>query len=255
MKRVVIFLCTLVLLKGSLQAVEFTAKAGLAQQQLSGFISNIYSESTFENDLAYDKSYTSLFSLELRDIYIPNIKLLYFNTQESASSTLTQSIVIAQNRFEKDSNVFSQIKYNQFNALLYKDFFLKGNYILSNSLYTGDIEIDLGINTQYTRWDFNIQSLTNPTQPKAWIDVKSFIASPYLAFKYYFYRIKMELFGDALAYKDEKILHYGATIEYNFARGILLSVGYTYNEFELTEKKDKVNFKSSGMNFMFGYRF
>jgi len=255
MKKVVAFLCILILFGEMAEAVELTLKAGLSKQQLSGSIDNINAKSTFENDFAYDTTDTSTFSLELRDIYIPNIKILYFNIQESASNTLQQDIVVAQNSFAKGSDIFSEIEYKQLNALFYEDFLFKGDYLFANTLYSGDLEIDLGLNAQYTQWNFDVESLTNPTQPKAWIHIKSNLISPYIAFKYYVSHIQIELFGDALAYKDEKVIHYGGDIQYHFERGIILSVGYTYNEFELTEKEDDVTFNSYGVDFMFGYRF
>ena len=255
MKRFFTLLFLFIVFGSSSQAIELELTAGLAQQNISGYINNVDSKSKFKNDLSYDQTYSSLFSLELRDMYIPNIKILYMNTQESATATLQKSIVIAKNQFDQNSSVFSEIEYKQFNAIVYKEFLMKGTYLAENALYSGDLEIDLGVNTQYTKWNFNIKNMTNTTQPEAWIHIKSFIASPYLALKYYLYNIKVEIFGDALAYKDEKVLHYGVNLAYTFDMGIVLSVGYNYNEFELTEHEDKINYASSGVDFMFGYRF
>ena len=255
MKKFLFVLFLLIMLEIVSQAVEVEVKAGLAKQDILGHINNIDSKTTFKDDLSYDQTYSSLLSLEFRDIYIPNIKLIYMNTQESASTTLQKSVVVANCRFDQNSSVFSEIEYTQFNALIYKDFLMKGGYLVGNAFYSGDLEIDLGANTQYTQWSFNMKNLTNTTEPDAWIHVKSFIASPYIALKYYLYNIRVELFGDALAYKDEKVLHYGANIVYTFDMGIILSLAYTHNEFELTEKEDKINYTTSGVNFMFGYRF
>jgi len=256
MKRFFTIFIMIILFEEYIFAVDIEFKAGLTQQQLSGSISNINSDTAFENELAYDTTYSSLFSLEFRDMnYIPNIKLSYMNTQESSSAVLDKTIVIANSRFDQNSSVFSEIDYKQFNALIYKDFFLQGTYLFDGMFYSGDIEMDLGINVQYTQWNFDIKNISNPTQAVSYIYVNSFIASPSLAVKYYLYHVSMEIFADALAYQDEKVLHYGANISYNFDTGVVVSLAYNYNKFELTEKEDKVDFSTAGVTFMFGYHF
>ena len=242
---------------GWLSRLDTKVEVGLYQPILSGDIVNLVAPSTFKNDFAYHDAKASLFALSLRHDYdyIPNIKLSYFNMQDSKSATLSQTAKVADGTFS--GAVSSKIDYQVFSLLLYKGFKLKGRKtsLFGRRFYSGDLEFDIGLNTQLFQWRFDVQNLSNLTQAPSWITVSEFIPLPYAGMKYYWYDYTVSVDVAALAFSRAKSTLYKASVDYLLVDNLYLSAGYLYEQFKVLEGSDTVNFTSSGLKVSFKYGF
>lgn len=231
--------------------IDTRIEAGILLLDTGGDISNTTSISSFRDDLGYMKLKSSYLGVEIlvNYDYMPNLHIDYFNLSDNKDEKLTKTIKIADGTFETNSSVSTDMKYEVYNAILYQDFKIKGKVfsIFSKNYYTGDIEFDAGINTKKIHWKFNIQD--------SWIRVDKLIFLPYLGFKYYLYNLIVYGEVSALAFNRAESTAYQAGIEYNVVDRLYLVGGYFYEDFEVLEKKDTVNFNSSGYKLSFKYSF
>ena len=237
--------------------MDIKIEAGLFLSNLSGDISNTSSTTNFENDLNFDKSSASYFSLEYRlDYdYVPNFYISYYNMKDNTDSTLLNTKTIADEDYT--SSVSSIVEYDSLSAIIYQDFLVKGKAIsfLENKFYPGDIEFDIGINVKMLTWQYNIQDKTNLTISKSWITVNEFIPLPYFGFKYYRYNIILHGDISTLSFNRAKATSAQIALDYRLVSGLYLSCGYLYEKFDVVEDNDTVIFNASGIKFSFKYKF
>lgn len=237
-------------------SAEFEASIYLPQ--ISGTIDNS-NKSDFHDDFGYDDATASYFSLDLTlDYdYVPNLYISYFNMQESNNAIMTQSVTVAQSTYDTNSSLSTTIDFQVFDAILYQDFKLKGKQfsLFGSSLYSGDIEIDLGIDTKVVAWKYQVENLTTPTDSDSWIKVNSILFLPYAGIKYYLYDLTLYANGSALSVSSTKATAFQAGLDYRLFSGLSLSASYLYNQFEAQEEEDTVNFTTNGYKFGLKYTF
>jgi hypothetical protein len=237
--------------------VNTTLEVGIFLPTINGSITNIEGPSDFQNDLAFSTSKATYISadFQLHQDYIPNIYFGYFNMQANASASLTKTIRVATVDF--NSSVFSQIDYQVFNALLYKDFKLSGKMmsLFGKAYYSGDLEFDIGLNTKLFMWKYQIQDLSKSTQAPSWIEVNELIPLPYFGVKYHLYNLKVYTDISTLAFSNAKSTSYQYGLSYRVVDGLYLSAAYFSEEFEVVENLDIVEFQTDGYKFSFKYAF
>ena len=231
-------------------------EAGIYSSSISGDISNISTVTDFST-LGLDDSRASFFSLSLRPEkkYIPNIKLSYFNMKENSDVVLTDTTTIADEDF--NTSISTSTSYYNINALLYKDLAIKGKIVsvFGNKIYTGDLEFDVGINIKYLNWKYQVSDKMNLTRADSWIEIGQFISLPYLGVKYYRYNLLIYADISALSFQKAEATQLEFGIDYRMVDGLFLSMGYIYEDFDVLEDNDTVNFKTSGPKFSFKYAF
>ena len=238
---------------------QFKLEAGLFLPTINGDISNTIENTEFKNDLGFDKSSASYFSLEYRlnYDYIPNFYISYFNLQEKADSTLSKSVEIANDAYSIGTKISSTLEYSSINAIIYQDFTIKGytTVISGTKFYPGDIEFDIGLNVKSLIYKYSVQNKNDLTKPASWIEINGLIPLPYFGFKYYRYNIL--LYGDisALSFSEAKSTTAQIALDYRIVSGLYVSVGYLYEKFELVEDDDTIIFNTSGFKYSFKYKF
>lgn len=237
--------------------IDTTLEVGIFSPTVSGTISNIQGPADFQNDLAYSDAQATYLSadIQIHYDYAPNISFGYFNMQDSATATLTKTIRVATVDF--NSSVFSQIDYQVFNALIYKDFMIKGEMssFFGKPFYSGDLEFDVGLNTKLFMWKYQIEDLSAPTQVPSWIEVNELIPLPYFGIRYHLYDLKIYADISTLAFSSAKSTSFQYGISYRVVDGLSLSAGYLSEEFEAVEYKDSVVFQTDGYKFSVKYAF
>jgi len=232
-------------------------EAGMYIPTLSGTIENIHGISDFSQDFGYTDAKASYFSIELRHNYdyIPNLYLSYFNMQDSQSATLTKTVQIVDKSFNSD--VFTTIDYQVSDATLYQDLQLKGQVfkLFGRKFYTGDLEFDIGLSAKLLKWHYEVKDLTDLARASAWIDVNELIPLPYFGVKYFYYDLMIYTNINDLAFSKAKSSAYRAGIDYRVVGGLYLSASYLYEQFNVVEQQDTVEFKTSGLKFSFKYAF
>lgn len=234
-------------------------EVGLYLPTSSGTISNLTSKSNFQDDFGYSDAKATYAALSLTHDYnyIPNLRLSYFNMQDNKSVTLSKIVKVADGTFDANSSVASVIDYQVFSAILYQDLKLKGKMfsLFGKPFYSGDLEFDLGLNAKITRWNYQVQDLTNLSKTPSWIRVSEFIPLPYIGMRYYLYDLVLSADASALAFSRAQSATYQASVDYRAVKGLHLSAGYIYEEFKVLEKEDTVDFKTAGYKFSFKYTF
>ena len=237
--------------------INVKVEAGLYLPLEGGTIENIQGTSDFSKDFAYNRGEASYFSLEVvHDYdYVPNLYISYFNMQDSQSATLTKTVQVASKDFSSD--VLSTIDYHVFEATVSQDFLLKGNTFtfLGSNYYTGDLEFDVGLSAKLFHWYYEVKDLSNTSRSPAWIKADESIPSPYLGIKYFLYNFNFYANASDLAFSRAKSSTYRAGIDYRVTSSLYLNAAYIYEEFDVVEKKDKIDFKTSGYKFGFKYEF
>ena len=140
--------------------------------------------------------------------------------------------------------------------MIYEDILLKGKVInfSGKRFYTGDIEFDIGFDTKYVSWKYNIVDKVD-SRNYSWIKVNEFIPLPHMGFKYYRYKLTAYANVSALSFQDANSMSVRAGIDYNFVDGFYLNVGYVYENFDVLEDSDFVYFQADGVKVGFKYRF
>ncbi len=237
--------------------IDTKIEAGIYMPTLNGSINNHQSSSDISKDYGFTNTTASYLSLLLLlDYpYIPNLSIDYFYMQENEDTVLNKTVAVADGTFS--SSISSKIDYNVLNAVFFQDFKKKGSFfsLFGKRYYTGDLEFDVGINTKYISWKFEIQDKTNLNQSPSWIYVNEFIALPYLGFKYYLYNLSIYSNISALSLMDAKSMNYQIALSYRVINGLYLNGAYIHEEFKAIEKSDTVEFNTSGYKFSFIYAF
>ncbi len=237
--------------------IDLKIEAGIYLPTFGGDISNVYGETTFDEDLGYNDTTASYFSLFIKHdrAYTPNLIINYFNMKDNQHTTLTNSKNLVDTSF--DSSVATVINSSVLNVVLYQDLMLKGKYLklFGTYYYTGDLEFDVGLDTKLVSWDFSIQDLTDLSKEQSWIEVSEFIPLPYLGINYYLYNLVVYANVSTLSFVDAKATSYQAGVDYRVVDGLYLSAGYLYEEFEAVEDLDTITFNTSGYKFSFKYAF
>jgi hypothetical protein len=240
-----------------LSKVDTKLEIGIYFPSSTGTISNLTSTATFDNDFGYSQSEATYIAAEIKlhYAYLPNISLGYFNMQDNSNATLTRTIRVADSDF--DGSVATQIDYQVFNLLLYKEFKIKGEMgsLFGKSIYSGDLEFDVGLNSKLFQWKYQVQDLSDVTRAPSWIEVNEFIPLPYFGIKYHWYDFKLYADISALAFSSAKSTSYQYGISYRVVSGLYLSAAYVSEEFEVVEDQDTIEFQTDGYKFSFMYAF
>jgi len=260
LKIVLLFICSLSLFAKTnpwYSRVNTKIEAGIYLPMESGYIENIQGTSNFNKDFGYKNAKASYFSLEITHDYhyVPNLYISYFNMQDNQNATLTKAIQVANQTF--DSNVLSTIDYQIFSATFYQDFQIKGEVftLFGSKHYSGDLEFDVGVTTKNFHWHYKVKDLTNLSRRASWIKVDESIPLPYLGVKYFFYKLTLYANINDLAFNSAKSSTYHAGIEYKVTKNLYLNAAYINEEFNVIEKEDTIDFKTSGYKFSFKYAF
>jgi len=258
----------LLLLLLSLQLIAFnwslSTEAALYVANFDGSIKNYKSDIKYKSDanntisLGYDGSNLSYFESELRTDrwYIPIINVSYMDiveTQDSDLNSTTHMIGIDFN-----SSVTTKTTYKVINFKLYKAFLKKGDKfkIGKRKIYVGDIEIDLGLNVKYMVYGFRAKN--NPAvkdAPVNYIDVKQFVALPYLGVRYYYYNLILHANISVLGVGRVQASNYMYGAEYRIYKRVYLGAAYFNESFKAVEKEDTVKFSTNGAKFSIKYIF
>ena len=258
MLRLLLFLFILIPLH--LQAksiIDIKPEIGIFLPEIKGTIENTQGVSDFKEDYQYEKSKASFFSLDI-DInkkYIPSLYISYLNLKTNTNSDLTKSARVADGDF--NSSVSTYIDYSIINAIIYKDFMRKGTVksIFGYQFYTGDLELDIGVNLKVLKWNFEIEDKVDLTKSSSWINAGLVIPIPYLGIQYYLYDLSIYSSISALSLSEAKLLSYQMGIDYRIVDSIYLSATYLYESFEAIEENDTINFTTAGYKFSFKYKF
>ena len=237
--------------------VNTTLEVGIYLPSISATISNISGDVDFKEDFDYSRAEASYLSadIQLAYDYVPNIAFGYFNMQDNATTTLSREVRIADADF--NSSISSQIDYQVFNLILYKDFKIKGQMksLFGKSIYSGDFEFDIGFNTKLFMWKYQVQDLTKLTVSPSWIEVNELILLPYFGFRYYWYNFRLYSSFSALAFSSAKSTSYQYGVAYRVVDGLYLSVSYLSEEFKAVESRDTIDFQTDGYKFSVKYAF
>ena len=232
-------------------------EVGMYLPSTKGTITNTQSSSDFEKDFGYEKLKASYFSLGFvfNYDYVPNIEINYFRMKDNQNTDLNRTLVIADGEF--DSSASTIINYNVLNVVVYQDFKKKGSYIpiFGKYYFSGDIELDIGVNVKMINWKFDIEDEVSLTQTPSWIRVDEFIPLPYLGVKYYLYDFVAYANISALSFREAKSISYQLGADYCVIDTLYLSVAYLSEQLESVEKKDTIEFDSSGYKLSFKYVF
>ena len=260
LKVILLFICSLSLFAQTnswYSRVNTKVEAGIYLPIESGYIENIQGTSSFTKDFDYKDAKASYFSLEITHDYdyIPNFYISYFNMQDSQSATLTKPAQVANQTF--DSNVSSTIDYQVLSATLYQDFQINGEMFtfFGSNHYSGDLEFDVGLSTKIFHWYYQVKDLTNLARKTSWIRANEFIPLPYLGLKYFLYKLTLYANVNDLAFSRAKSSTYHAGIDYRVTTNLYLNAAYINEEFNVVEKEDIIDFKTSGYKFSFKYAF
>lgn len=237
---------------------SWSLKIGANVQTLAidGAISNRVESADIRDDFGYDRTTSSNFSAELMNkrLYIPNVKLNYYNIQDNVDTTLSKSIQIAGQSYS--SSISSSFRSQVLSAVLYKDLKVKGRYFkfFKKHIYTGDIHFDVGVDFKEVDWQVNVSSATD-SSVSSWIKVHEAIILPYFSTKYYFYNLTLYANVSALSLDRAQSYSYRYGAEYLVADKIYLTFGNTYEHFRVVEKLDTIEFTTSGYTAGFKYLF
>jgi len=238
-------------------------EAGMHLATFKGNIENINSTASFENDLGYDRSFSSYFVFGLKSDYkyFPHFYVSYFNETQSKDVNTPKKIYVANAVFDTNSSLSSTIDYKVINVVLYKDLKIKGErfQFLRWNIYPGDIEFDIGMSAKIVHWKIQLTKNVNNGVYPYWIIVDETIPLPYFGFKHYFYNLRTYGSISALSLNNAKSLNYEVGIEYRLIKNLYISASYLYEGFEAVEERnahrDTVSFKTVGNKFSFKYFF
>ncbi len=238
-------------------SIDIKPEVGIFLPEIKGNIQNTQGKSDFQNDYNYEKSKASFFSLDI-DIhtnYIPNFYISYLNLKTNTNNDLNQSVRVADGDF--NSSISTYVDYSIVNLLIYQDFMKKGTFktIFGYSFYTGDLELDIGLNIKVVKWKFEVKDKIDLTKSSSWIDAGLIVPIPHLGIRYYFYNLSLYTNISALSLSEAKLLSYKMGADYRIVDSVYLSATYLYESFEAIEKNDTINFTTAGYKFSFKYKF
>jgi hypothetical protein len=238
----------------ALDDVDLEFEVGMFNASFAGDISNNTNAVTFDNDLGYDETSSSFFSLKAKfdNEYIPVMRFNYLNFSEDSSAALTGQ-KIGENFFNETVN--TSIKYRVFNSIFYYEFKAKGKKkrMFGKARYTGDFEIDLGLN--FKNIDYSYNMVGTSSNDIEYIRVKSSILLPFLAMRYYLYNLSVFADISTLSFSDIKATSYNFGIDYQMIQNLYLGLTFFYEDFEETIAADTIRFESSGLMYSVKYAF
>ena len=232
--------------------IQTKIEASLYLPNPSGTIENGVSISDIQDDFKFETAKASYFSIETTFDYdyVPNIYISYFNLNDSTNSELNSSKRVGPVDF--NSTVNTEIRYQILSGVLYQDFKNKLEFnLFGTPFYLGDLELDIGLNIEYLKWDFNIKDASQ----SRWINVNELVGRPYFGLKYYFYYLSLYANISALSINSTDSTSAQAGIDYNFDDGVSIGVGYMYENFNVVEKTDTIDYTTSGLKAGFKYTF
>jgi len=242
--------------------IEVKVEAGMHLADFGGTHSNSATGYTdYVDDFGYSDAASSYFGLEFdfNYDYIPDIDINYFNVKQTQNATLdaNKTVEVAA-KYEFTNAISSKIDYEVLNVIFHKEMKRKGKRVsfLRWRPYLGDIAFAVGLNVKIVRWHFRITDDPSPTQPVyKFVNVDEYIPLPYIKFKYFLYNLTV--FGNvsALSLVDAKSTNYEVGIEYRVMKDLYLVGSYMYEDFKAVEKKDTIDFKTTGNKFSFKYVF
>ncbi len=232
--------------------------ADLYMPKPSGSIENVASGKTNFSELGYTKSTpTSILHLNIRNRfdYIPDLKVSYFHLKDTHGSDLNKTVQIAGEDY--NASVQSDIDYSMLSAVFYKSFVLKGEYFsfFSNSIYSGDLEFQLGIDTRVLQWQYTIQDKTDLKRSPSWIQAQTVVPLVYFGANYYFYNLVLEAQTSTLAISESKIIEYNIGLKYRFGDSLYLQAGYLYSNIQFVHNEDEIDYTAKGARGGFEYFF
>ena len=218
---------------------------------------NYRAESNGTSGLNYNKSALSYFESELRTTkwYIPTVSISYMSIVETQNSDLNETHLIS---VDFNSSVTTKTSYEVINFKMFKSFFKKGDRfkVGGKKFYPGDLELDLGFNVKRMVYRFELvdKSLGDSAQLN-YIDVKQFIALPYVGVRYYFYNLILYANVSALGLSRVQASNYIYGAEYRVYKKIYMGIAYMDESFKAVEKEDTVTFSSTGTKLSVKYIF
>jgi opacity protein-like surface antigen len=234
--------------------IDFKLEIGSLEASFAGTMKDATSSTDFNKDLGYTSSKVSYFSFQARfkKMNIPTIVFTFVDFSQNENATLNNKSIIEQ---DYNESVRSTINYKALNMFLYREFKTKGSYVVffNEAYYTGDIEVDLGMNIKNITYSFYINS--NVVTKEETLNVDTNIYMPYAALKYYRYYFTFFANISDVSFSDIKSKSYNIGIEYQIMKNISVGLSYTYEDFEEKVKNDKVNFETSGNMFSVKYNF
>lgn len=233
-------------------------EAGIFLNEFDGDLRNATSRTDFADELLYKDSYASYFGLKIDNDYdfVPVVHISLIDMKQEKDAILQNTEEVAGWNF-KDS-VSSEITYRVINAVFHNSYKIKGamQKFLRWRYYSGDIEFNLGVNIKYIDYTLKIKNnWTTVPEPYAFVNVNTFVALPYIGAKYYWYDFAILAEMSALSVSETKARHYQVGAEYRVYNDLFLNASYVHEDFQATEKKDKVDFKTYGTKFSFKYVF
>ena len=257
MKNLLHLLLVVVFLHTNLSAlddVDLEFEVGMMEASFGGDVTNITNSVTFDNDLGYQDTTSSYFSIKAKfqNEWIPVIHINYKDFSEK-SDILLAGQLIGDTAFTEIVN--TNIEYTVLNSILYYEFKSKGTKkrMFGKERYTGDFEIDLGINVKNI--DYTYDMLGTVSGDSEYINVKSSILLPYVGMKYYIYYLSLFADISTLSFSDVKATSYNLGVDYQMIRNLYLGLTYFYEDFEETISNDTITFESSGLMFSVKYAF
>ena len=240
--------------------IEVKIEAGMHLADFEGKHSNSATGDTdYADDFGYSDAASSYFGLEfnLNYDYIPDIDINYFNVKQSKNADLNRTVEVAE-KYEFSDAISSKIDYEVLNVIFHKEMKRKGKRVsfLRWKFYTGDIAFGVGLNVKVVRWHFRITDDPSPTKPVyRFVKVDEYIPLPYIKFKYFFYNLSIYGNISALSLVKAKSTNYEIGMEYRVMKNLYLVGSYMYEDFQAVEKKDSIDFKTTGNKFSFKYVF
>ncbi|PHS58795.1 MAG: hypothetical protein COB17_02285 [Sulfurimonas sp.] len=257
MPKLLSFLLLLVFINVNLSAlddVDLEFEVGVMNASFSGDISNTINTLSFDSDLGIKDSTASFFGVKarFRNKWFPVININYMNFSESKNSVLSGQ-KIGDTFFSE--LVESNIKYTVLNSMLYYEFKAKGKRkrMFGKVRYTGDLEIDLGVN--FKNIDFFYDVSGTVTKDTEYIKIQSSLLLPYVAMRYYIYNLSLFTNISTLSFSDIKSTSYSFGADYQMIMNFYLGLTYFYEDFEKKILNDTIRFQSSGLMFSVKYNF
>jgi len=257
MKHLFFLLCTLLFIHTNLSAlddVDLEFEVGMTDASFGGDIANTSTTTDFDTDLGFDDTKSSYFSLKakFKPKWMPTVRVNFLNFSESSLASVVGQ-KIGDTTYTEDLQ--SDIEYRVINTLLYYEFKSRGKKkrMFGKQRYTGDMEVDIGINLKNVDFSFNTIGLT--TGDTEYINVQSSILLPYVGMRYYLYYLSVYADISTLSFSDTKATSYSFGVDYQMIRDFYIALSYFYEDFEKDIVNDTVTFETSGLIFSIKYNF
>jgi len=238
--------------------IDVKIEAGMHLSSFDGTLSNSASTPTsFKSDFGYTNTTSSYFAIDLKFDYdyVPNIDISYINVKQNQDVDLNKTMQVAS--FEFSGLTSTRIDYKVLNVVLSKEFKKKGSNISfwRWRFYPGDIEYSIGMNVKVIDWLFEIIDRKVANSEYKFDRVEAFIPLPYFGFKHYYYNWTTYAKVSALSLNEAKSTNYQIGVDYKLIEGLYVSLSYMYEDFQAVEKKDSIDFKTTGNKLSFKYIF